>query len=171
MVLKNYGYILEVCKVREEVTCEPCGITTRKILTEHVGYMDKIFKHEKHIRAYYTTHNPHMREINEYGYSDYDPKTMLFYIIRPFTGRESRLIEIFNQHLFCKSCNQALSKIGKCKSGDPCSNLISENSMKCANCTSIIPESFKTIHKGMCVNCATAEYCARKDHEGNHTEK
>ena len=52
--------------------------------SEHVGYMNKIFKTKKEASDYYDKFNPHMRKLNvlETWCSDWDPNTCLMYIVR-----------------------------------------------------------------------------------------
>jgi hypothetical protein len=52
--------------------------------SEHVGYMNKIFKTKKEASDYYDKFNPHMRKLNvlETWCSDWDPNTCLLYIVR-----------------------------------------------------------------------------------------
>jgi len=52
--------------------------------SEHIGYINKIFKSKQQACSYYDKHNPHMRPLNSHNTlcSDWDPKTNLMYIIR-----------------------------------------------------------------------------------------
>ena len=52
--------------------------------SEHVGYMNKVFKTKKESCEYYDKHNPHMRSLNAHNTwrSDWDPNTHLMYIVR-----------------------------------------------------------------------------------------
>jgi hypothetical protein len=59
-------------------------------VTEHVGYMNKIFRTKKQACDYYNEHNPHMPQFNGakrfggglYLCSHYDPNTNLVYVVR-----------------------------------------------------------------------------------------
>ena len=52
--------------------------------SEHIGYMNKIFKTRQEACDYYDKFNPHMRSLNahENWCSDWDPNTCLMYIVR-----------------------------------------------------------------------------------------
>jgi hypothetical protein len=52
--------------------------------SEHIGYINKIFKTKQQACAYYDKHNPHMRSLNAHNTwcSDWDPITNLMYIVR-----------------------------------------------------------------------------------------
>ena len=52
--------------------------------SEHIGYMNKVFKTNKDASDYYDEFNPHMRKLNvlEHWCSDWDPNTCLMYIVR-----------------------------------------------------------------------------------------
>ena len=52
--------------------------------SEHVGYMNKIFKTKKEACNYYDKFNPHLRSLNAHNTwrSDWDPETKLMYIVR-----------------------------------------------------------------------------------------
>jgi hypothetical protein len=52
--------------------------------SEHIGYMNKIFKTKKQASDYYNKFNPHMRSLNGHNtwQSDHDPDTHLMYIVR-----------------------------------------------------------------------------------------
>lgn len=52
--------------------------------SEHIGYMNKVFKTKKEAGDYYDKFNPHMRRLNvlENWCSDWDPNTCLMYIVR-----------------------------------------------------------------------------------------
>jgi hypothetical protein len=52
--------------------------------SEHVGYINKIFKTKQEASDYYDKFNPHMRSLNEhYNWcSDWDQNTYLMYIVR-----------------------------------------------------------------------------------------
>lgn len=52
--------------------------------SEHVGYMNKIFKTQQEACDYYNTNNQHMRSLNAHQNwrSDWDPETGLMYIVR-----------------------------------------------------------------------------------------
>lgn len=54
--------------------------------SEHVGYMNKIFKTKRDACEYYNIHNPHMRRLNSHHTwrSDLDPTTHLMYIVREY---------------------------------------------------------------------------------------
>jgi hypothetical protein len=70
----NYGFVLEV--LRHEPGQYLC----------HVGYMDKIFDTKEEAIQFYDSHNPHMRSLNARNtfISDWDPETMLMYVIRDY---------------------------------------------------------------------------------------
>ena len=52
--------------------------------SQHIGYMNKVFKTKKEAANYYDTFNPHMRKLNilENWCSDWDPYTCLMYVVR-----------------------------------------------------------------------------------------
>ena len=52
--------------------------------SEHIGYMNKIFKSKQEASDYYDRFNSHMRSLNAHKTwrSDWDPKTGLMYIVR-----------------------------------------------------------------------------------------
>ena len=52
--------------------------------SEHIGYMNKVFKTKKEASDYYDKFNPHMRKLNilENWCSDWDQKTCLMYVVR-----------------------------------------------------------------------------------------
>lgn len=52
--------------------------------SEHIGYMNKVFKTKKEASDYYDKFNPHMRLLNAHKTwcSDWDPNTYLMYIVR-----------------------------------------------------------------------------------------
>lgn len=73
-----WGYVLEVVEVPKKMPD----------FEKHVGYMNIHFKTKKEAIQYYDAWNPHLRSIAAHGssakngYSDWDPKTYLRYIIR-----------------------------------------------------------------------------------------
>jgi len=52
--------------------------------SEHIGYMNKIFKTKQKACDYYDRFNPHLRSLNGHKNwcSDWDPTTNLMYIVR-----------------------------------------------------------------------------------------
>ena len=52
--------------------------------SEHIGYMNKVFRTKQEAADYYKKYNQHMRSMNEYNnwHSDWDPNTELMYIVR-----------------------------------------------------------------------------------------
>lgn len=52
--------------------------------SEHIGYINKVFKTKQSASDYYDNFNPHMRSLNAHKTwrSDWDPKTCLMYIVR-----------------------------------------------------------------------------------------
>lgn len=52
--------------------------------SEHVGYMNKLFRTKQKACDYYDAYNPHMRSLNAHKTwrSDWDPDTHLMYIVR-----------------------------------------------------------------------------------------
>ena len=52
--------------------------------SEHIGYMNKIFKTKQKACDYYDRFNPHMRSLNAHKNwcSDWDQTTNLMYIVR-----------------------------------------------------------------------------------------
>ena len=52
--------------------------------SEHIGYMNKVFKSKQETCDYYNICNPHMRPLNalDNWCSDWDPNTCLMYIVR-----------------------------------------------------------------------------------------
>jgi len=52
--------------------------------SEHIGYINKLFKSKQKASDYYDKFNPHMRSLNaqENWCSDWDPTTGLMYIVR-----------------------------------------------------------------------------------------
>ena len=52
--------------------------------SEHIGYINKIFKTKKEASDYYNIFNPHMRSLNAHNTwcSDWDPNNKLMYIVR-----------------------------------------------------------------------------------------
>jgi len=52
--------------------------------SEHIGYMNKVFKTKTDASDYYDEFNPHMRKLNAHNgwFSDWDPETCLMYIVR-----------------------------------------------------------------------------------------
>ncbi len=52
--------------------------------SEHVGYMNKVFKTKQEASDYYDIFNPHMRTLNANNNwrSDWDPKTGFMFIVR-----------------------------------------------------------------------------------------
>ena len=53
-------------------------------ISEHIGYINKIFKTKQEASDYYDKFNPHMRSLNgnKNWCSDWDPNTFLMYIVR-----------------------------------------------------------------------------------------
>ena len=66
--------------------------------SEHIGYMNKIFRTRQEACDYYDQYNPHMRSLNAHNNwcSDDDPKTGLMYIVREHFY-EYRKIPPFNK--------------------------------------------------------------------------
>lgn len=56
--------------------------------SEHIGYMNKLFKTKLDAAIYYNIHNPLMRPLNAHKKwcSDWDPNTHLRYIVREAHG-------------------------------------------------------------------------------------
>lgn len=52
--------------------------------SEHIGYINKIFRTKREACEYYDKFNPHMRSLNAHKNwrSDWDPNTHLMYIVR-----------------------------------------------------------------------------------------
>jgi hypothetical protein len=52
--------------------------------SEHIGYINKVFKTKQEASDYYDKFNPHMRLLNAHKNwcSDYDPNSGLMYIVR-----------------------------------------------------------------------------------------
>lgn len=52
--------------------------------SEHIGYINKIFKTKQEACDYYNKHHPHMRSLNAHNTwcSDWDPETKFMYIVR-----------------------------------------------------------------------------------------
>ena len=52
--------------------------------SEHIGYMNKIFKTKQEACDYYNQNNPNMRSLNAHNSwrSDWDPNNELMYIVR-----------------------------------------------------------------------------------------
>ena len=52
--------------------------------SEHIGYINKIFKTEQEASNYYDKFNPHMRPLHAHNTwcSDWDPNSYLMYIVR-----------------------------------------------------------------------------------------
>ena len=52
--------------------------------SEHIGYVNKVFKTKEEASNYYDKHNPHMRALNAHNNwcSDWDPNSYLMYIVR-----------------------------------------------------------------------------------------
>jgi hypothetical protein len=72
-------YILEVQRFDTQGNLEyPNG------KSEHIGYMNKVFRTKQDARRYYDRYNPHMRSLNAHNTwcSDWDPNTHLLYIVR-----------------------------------------------------------------------------------------
>ena len=74
-------YILEVQKVNMDGYTE---YPDWKGKSEHIGYMNKVFRTKQGAGTYYDKFNPHMRSLNEANNwcSDWDPNTGLMYIVR-----------------------------------------------------------------------------------------
>lgn len=100
-------------------------ITNKNGITKgfaHVGYMKAIFNFEDEASSYYDTYNPHMRSLNAHKTmcSDWDPKTMLRYIVRIYHGEILTLSPFNPEHepLVTKypgggSCTQYLTSFPK----------------------------------------------------------
>lgn len=56
--------------------------------SEHIGYMNKMFRTKQAACDYYDKFNPHMRSLNAHNTwcSDWDPKSCLRYIVRKYYG-------------------------------------------------------------------------------------
>jgi len=54
--------------------------------SEHIGYMNKLFKTKQKACDYYDSFNPHLRSLNAHKNwcSDWDPATNLMYIVREY---------------------------------------------------------------------------------------
>lgn len=80
----NGGYMLEVLRYIKDFDER----LAKSGCLEHVGYMTQKFATAKKAIEFYDQHNPHMRSINAHRTwcSDWDPDTMLQYIIREFHG-------------------------------------------------------------------------------------
>lgn len=54
--------------------------------SEHIGYINKLFKSKQKASDYYDKFNPHMRSLNAHKNwcSDWDPTTGLMYIVREY---------------------------------------------------------------------------------------
>ena len=54
--------------------------------SEHIGYMNKLFKTKQKACDYYDSFNPHLRSLNAHKNwcSDWDPTTDLMYIVREY---------------------------------------------------------------------------------------
>jgi hypothetical protein len=54
--------------------------------SEHIGYMNKLFKTKQKACDYYDSFNPHLRSLNAHKNwcSDLDPATDLMYIVREY---------------------------------------------------------------------------------------
>ena len=52
--------------------------------SDHIGYINKLFKTKQEASDYYDKFNPHMRSLNSQKNwcSDWDPNTCLMYIVR-----------------------------------------------------------------------------------------
>jgi len=77
------GYILEV----QQFDC--MGHLTHPKWngqSEHIGYMDKIFKTQQDASDYYDSFNPHMRSLCALNTwcSDWDPRNCRMYIVREY---------------------------------------------------------------------------------------
>jgi len=75
------SYILEVQKFNPEGHNEYPSWNGK---SEHIGYLNKVFKTRKEASDYYDKFNPHMRPLNAYNKwrSDWDPNSGLMYIVR-----------------------------------------------------------------------------------------
>ena len=71
-------YILEVQKFN------PDRLPFWNGKSEHIGYMNKVFRTRNEASDYYDKFNPHMRSLNAHmnWKSDWDPNTYLMYIVR-----------------------------------------------------------------------------------------
>lgn len=65
--------------------------------SEHVGYMNKIFRTKNEAADFYDVHNPHMRKLNTFNTwcSDWDANTRLFYVVRKHTNEYLKLPSTF----------------------------------------------------------------------------
>ncbi len=52
--------------------------------SEHIGYLNKVFRTQHEACDYYDSFNPHMRPLNSHNNwrSDWDPNSNLMYIVR-----------------------------------------------------------------------------------------
>jgi hypothetical protein len=52
--------------------------------SEHIGYINKIFKTKQQAMIYYDSFHPHMRSLNAHNTwrSDWDPTSGLMYVVR-----------------------------------------------------------------------------------------
>ncbi len=75
------SYILEVQKINLNGHNEHPEWNGK---SEHIGYMNKIFKTKQEACDYYNKFNPHLRSLNAHNNwrSDWDTNTHLMYIVR-----------------------------------------------------------------------------------------
>lgn len=76
------SYILEVQRFNSDAEAEQVKEWNGK--SEHIGYINKLFKTKQAASDYYDNFNPHMRSLNAHKKwcSDWDPNTHLMYIVR-----------------------------------------------------------------------------------------
>jgi hypothetical protein len=74
-------YILEVQKINMDGHNEYPEWNGK---SEHIGYMNKVFRTKQGAGTYYDKFNPHLRPLNEDNNwcSDWDPNTFFIYIVR-----------------------------------------------------------------------------------------
>ena len=77
-------FILEVQKINHHVINPHNVYHEKTIKSEHIGYMNKLFKTKQEACDYYDKFNPHMRSLNAHKNwcSDFDPNSSLMYIVR-----------------------------------------------------------------------------------------
>ena len=76
-------YVLEVQRFHPNESNEQASYRGK---SEHIGYMNKIFKTKKEACDYYDRYNTHMRRLNaiETYRSDWDPRNRLMYVVREY---------------------------------------------------------------------------------------
>ena len=83
--------------------------------SEHIGYMNIIFKTKQQACKYYDIYNPHLRSLNAHNTwrSDWDPETYLEYVVREW-GSEYLKIPPFKEKqeldLISKFINERILK-------------------------------------------------------------